>query len=269
MIPINVDVNATRNDYMVGSLSVYSHFYTIQGEGPYGGEPAIFIRLAGCNIGLKQDCPWCDTAFELEGGTAYTPFDVSAALRDYRDRGQRSNLIVVTGGEPLLQWDTMRIVIQHVEEVFPGYEWQFETNGLLLRQEMVEWAKEHNVVFVVSPKVPHSHKEYRPLPMFFIQTNPSYADHLCLKYVVEDNPDSPYHNLPVDAFTAGLAGFAVYISGMTVYHRAPLPGEVANVWDATLCDQHATALNYNHAARLALATGFTLSFQTHLFGAVQ
>ncbi len=37
------------------SLSVHSLFYTLQGEGPYSGHPAVFIRLAGCNL----QCPKC------------------------------------------------------------------------------------------------------------------------------------------------------------------------------------------------------------------
>ena len=38
-------------------LDVHSIFHTIQGEGPYCGHPAVFIRLAGCNL----QCPGCDT----------------------------------------------------------------------------------------------------------------------------------------------------------------------------------------------------------------
>ena len=40
-----------------GTLEVHSIFKTIQGEGPFCGTPAVFIRLAGCNL----QCPWCDT----------------------------------------------------------------------------------------------------------------------------------------------------------------------------------------------------------------
>ena len=40
-------------------LEVHSIFYTIQGEGPFCGTPAVFIRLAGCNL----QCPSCDTNY--------------------------------------------------------------------------------------------------------------------------------------------------------------------------------------------------------------
>ena len=42
-----------------GLLAVHSIFYTIQGEGPFAGETAVFVRLAGCNL----QCPLCDTDY--------------------------------------------------------------------------------------------------------------------------------------------------------------------------------------------------------------
>ena len=40
-------------------LAINSIFYTIQGEGPFAGSPAVFVRLAGCNL----QCPMCDTEY--------------------------------------------------------------------------------------------------------------------------------------------------------------------------------------------------------------
>ena len=37
-------------------LPVMESFYTIQGEGFHSGNPAHFIRTAGCDVG----CGWCD-----------------------------------------------------------------------------------------------------------------------------------------------------------------------------------------------------------------
>jgi len=267
MILINVDVNATHRDYQDvserGEVLVYSSFYTFQGEGPFAGSPAFFIRLAGCNIGLKQDCRWCDTAFGLAGGKPWGLAQFQEKLELHR----RVPLIVVTGGEPLLQWRTMREIIRACDQ-YPQV-WQFETNGLLLRDDALDFIKAYNVAIVMSPKVPHSWESYRPLPWFFKRHDPALARKLSLKYVVEESDTSPYYDVPSEAHTAALAGFRVYVSGMTVYKRAPVPGEIPNVWDGTLIDRAATARNYKHAARLALAGGFHVSYQSHLFGAVE
>jgi organic radical activating enzyme len=47
-------------DAPADSLFVTSMFFTLQGEGPYSGMPALFIRLAKCNL----DCSFCDTFFD-------------------------------------------------------------------------------------------------------------------------------------------------------------------------------------------------------------
>ena len=58
IVPINVDRNITRKDIAAlpdGVLRVTKLFYTYQGEGPFTGTPAWFLRLAGCDIGAKLD----------------------------------------------------------------------------------------------------------------------------------------------------------------------------------------------------------------------
>lgn len=73
-------------------LDVHSIFDTIQGEGPYAGQPATFIRLAGCNL----QCPLCDT--EYTAGREV--LDIETIIRRI---GHANNLIVITGGEPFRQ----------------------------------------------------------------------------------------------------------------------------------------------------------------------
>ena len=41
-------------------IKVSEHFYSIQGEGPYVGEPSYFIRFSG---GCLLTCPFCDSKF--------------------------------------------------------------------------------------------------------------------------------------------------------------------------------------------------------------
>jgi len=86
----------TKPNYESDMIRVKSIFYTIQGEGPFSGHPAVFVRLAGCNL----KCWFCDTDFE--GGeevfdeNLFTAIDIAARPHDCR-------LVVITGGEPMVQ----------------------------------------------------------------------------------------------------------------------------------------------------------------------
>lgn len=77
-------------------LLVNECFYTIQGEGPDAGRPAIFVRLSKCNL----RCYFCDTEFETG-----QEIDLQRLVDDVLiiAREKRCSLVVITGGEPLLQ----------------------------------------------------------------------------------------------------------------------------------------------------------------------
>lgn len=100
------------------NLIVNSIFYTLQGEGPHAGEPAVFIRLTGCNL----KCHFCDTEFE-EGKERsvgnIVQSVISAAPPDV------CSFVVLTGGEPLRQ----QIVPLCRELLRMGYAIQIETAG--------------------------------------------------------------------------------------------------------------------------------------------
>ena len=86
-------------------LKVTSVFYTLQGEGPYAGRPAVFVRLTHCNLA----CSFCDAMFE-QGD--FMSNEKLIALIDQRLNGefnrvvdrrwvQQNVVLVITGGEPL------------------------------------------------------------------------------------------------------------------------------------------------------------------------
>ena len=82
-----------------GKLDVHSIFFTIQGEGPFTGHPAIFIRLAGCNL----QCPKCDTDYTSKRSRMLYQ-DILGEVRRLTPKTHKNRtLIVITGGEPLRQ----------------------------------------------------------------------------------------------------------------------------------------------------------------------
>ncbi len=84
-----------------GTLDVHSLFYTIQGEGPHCGKPAIFVRLYGCNL----QCPGCDTDYT----STKKPMSVAVlraaidALKEDEQPDAPKPIVVITGGEPFRQ----------------------------------------------------------------------------------------------------------------------------------------------------------------------
>lgn len=117
------------------SLEIVKIFPTIQGEGPYAGIPAIFIRLGGCNLA----CTFCDTEFD-----EYTATSLQGIIKQVQDITKNSSikLAVITGGEPLRQ--PVSPLCKSLQDL--GLKVQIETNGTLLR-DLPE-----NVSIVCSPK---------------------------------------------------------------------------------------------------------------------
>jgi organic radical activating enzyme len=76
-------------------------FYSIQGEGLHTGTPAVFVRMAGCNL----RCSWCDTDHRLRFD--YTKKQIVNQIKQVLDAAgvHHIPLVVITGGEPLLQYD--------------------------------------------------------------------------------------------------------------------------------------------------------------------
>ncbi|NET71445.1 MAG: 7-carboxy-7-deazaguanine synthase QueE [Sphaerospermopsis sp. SIO1G2] len=105
------------------SLQVQELFHTCQGEGPFAGQAAIFLRLGGCNLA----CSFCDT--EFESFETWPVAQVMARISHYH-RQKGTSLVVMTGGEPMRQ-PIERLCLMLCDV---GYKVQIETNGTLYRE---------------------------------------------------------------------------------------------------------------------------------------
>jgi organic radical activating enzyme len=110
------------------TLWVQEVFYTIQGEGPFAGEPAVFVRLAGCNLA----CWFCDTDFETSTWKP-TLTELKEKIRECTSPARhKPTLVVLTGGEPLRQ----NVVPLITDLLNDGYRVQAETSGTLWSAEL-------------------------------------------------------------------------------------------------------------------------------------
>lgn len=74
---------------------------TVQGEGKDIGMPAMFLRLAGCNL----KCVWCDSAYSWDKTRGLTITRMSCLEIHSKLTGMAGSVrnLVLTGGEPMLQ----------------------------------------------------------------------------------------------------------------------------------------------------------------------
>jgi 7-carboxy-7-deazaguanine synthase (Cx14CxxC type) len=134
------------------TYAVKEAFLTLQGEGMQAGSRAAFLRFAGCNLwsGREQDrdtaqCTFCDTDFvgtDGAGGGRFASADSLAAhVEGIWGSGDELRLVVVTGGEPMLQLDEPLVTALHDR----GFRVAVETNGTLPAVGGLDWV-------CVSPK---------------------------------------------------------------------------------------------------------------------
>jgi 7-carboxy-7-deazaguanine synthase len=131
------------------TYSVHSLFLTAQGEGANLGRVAVFVRFAGCNLwsGRERDrataaCRFCDT--EFVGGTRYLDAEAlaDAALALWPAANHLGHrMVVLTGGEPLLQVDPPLLAALRSRLFYTAVE----TNGTQPLPAHVDW-------LCVSPK---------------------------------------------------------------------------------------------------------------------
>ena len=255
-------------------LFVTSIFYTLQGEGPYRGEPAVFVRLAKCNLA----CSFCDTYFDGGDWLTFDEIDhrIGNVLREYFDGyvpewAEQKIGLVVTGGEPMLQ-KNLGPFLERMEDHFAWT--QIESNGTIV-QNIPD-----STTLVVSPKC----LEKNGKPVKYLEPNPKMlARANCLKFVMNADQESPYSSIPEWA----KGDRKVFISPMNVYNREPQKSkqirseknsitleersavdEVISFWEEGLLDMKENQKNHEYAARYCAQNGYILNLQIHLYASL-
>lgn len=122
-----------------GLLEICEVFRSIAGETTHAGRPALFVRLSRCNL----RCGWCDTKKAWDPGSWLSVNRLLELIRPYDQR-----LIIITGGEPLLQANTVHLCSRLLDK---GYEVLVETNGSMDIIELPD-----NVSVIMDIKTPGS-----------------------------------------------------------------------------------------------------------------
>ena len=270
-------------------LFVTSMFFTLQGEGPYAGMPAFFIRLAKCNL----DCSFCDTFFDDGDWMTFADIEnkMFDSIRDFWvSRGQEvpgwavrgrndypGVVLVMTGGEPLLQdnispW--MQRQLAHFKAV------QVESNGI------PDTVVPEGVTLVCSPKC----MEKNGKAVKYLAPSKTILDRAdCLKFVMSADADSPYNSIPDWAleWKQNNPDKEIYCSPMNVYNSFPqrikllraekgqitmaersTVDEVISFWEPGLLNLKDNQANHEYTGQYCIQHGLRLNLQQHLYASL-
>ena len=178
------------------SYAVKEIFLTLQGEGGQADKAAVFCRFSGCNLwsGREQDratsvCTFCDTDFVGMDGPGGGRFPDAQALASAVEAawtgGPHERLVVLTGGEPLLQVDKPLIDALHAR----GFSIALESNGTIEAPPGVDWV-------CISPKAdaPVVQTRGQELKLVFPQpgVDPARFEHMDFERFLLQPMDGPH-----------------------------------------------------------------------------
>lgn len=211
-----------------GNVILHSIFPTIQGEGIFAGEPATFVRLAGCNL----RCPACDTEY-TDRAEPTTPEWILSYVNTVT---APNKLVVITGGEPFRQ-NTDHLVTTLIEG---GYRVQFETNGTLAPTFDHGLWSSGKVFIVCSPKTGRIHKDLQPYISAY-------------KYVIE----AEHVNL--------MDGLPTRVLGLRALPKRPHDGYKGPLYVQPMDSKDPIENDKNMKATIssAIQFGYTLCLQVH------
>lgn len=207
-------------------------FFTLQGEGPFAVTPAVFVRLAGCNL----QCPDCDTDY-TSSRVMVPPLSLANLVDDAfppAASAWKERLVVITGGEPFRQNVTPFVR----ELLLCGFKVQIETNGTLRPPD--DFPTAGDVTLVVSPKVGNVHPDIK-----------RYTKHL--KYVLEAGRLSESRLLPLN------------VLGNRQRVELPWPDFKGTVWvqPADMQNEECNKANLEACVAAAKEHGYRVSLQQH------
>ncbi|MCL2062981.1 MAG: radical SAM protein [Candidatus Cloacimonetes bacterium] len=156
-------------------MQISEIFFSIQGESVYSGLPTVFIRTSGCNL----NCNYCDTGYSLNSNSKIFVKNVSMkSIIEKINKFPHTNLVQITGGEPLLQEDIYDLMFLLHDN---NFKILLETNGSIDISHVPDF-----VCKIVDIKTPSSGH-----PESFLLTNLKYINPVKdnLKFVLSDMKD--------------------------------------------------------------------------------
>jgi len=116
---------------MSDTLVINEIYLSLQGESTFAGLPCVFIRLTACDL----RCSYCDTAYAFTEGKKKSPAEILEKVHElaapflnskYKIQNSKLPLVELTGGEPLLQKNSLPLMKSLCDD---GFTVLIETSG--------------------------------------------------------------------------------------------------------------------------------------------
>ncbi len=101
----------------ISMLKINEIYFSVQGESSRAGLPCVFVRLTYCNL----RCTYCDTEYAFYEGEDRSVDEIINEVKKYD-----CNLVEITGGEPLVQEESINLMKKLCNE---GFDVMLETAG--------------------------------------------------------------------------------------------------------------------------------------------
>lgn len=124
-------------------------FTSINGEGAKAGQPAVFVRFTGCNLG----CSYCDTVWANREDSPFTIMTDREIYNAVKSKGIAN--VTITGGEPLYRRGISSLLKMIDEDAF--LQGEIETNGSISLAPFVQYC--NTISFTMDYKLPSSGME--------------------------------------------------------------------------------------------------------------
>jgi organic radical activating enzyme len=249
------------------TLLVRDVFHTFQGEAPYSGVSAIFLRLGGCNRGAKKEscAKWlqCDTDFRMSKSKVMSVESIIEQIWSLTTPA--TELVVITGGEPLLQQQALIELCSNdhfkkSDKIKHPFSVQIETNGDVDIDPKL--AKQCRIV--CSPKAWENKNPWKSL-------KPSNFEHIAyFRHLVSADTNNVYHTIDEKIIDYCMKNEkTIYLSPITVYNTKANVADIDKGWAGSAINKEKTLENYAYSTIYAtqlLQRGVyaRLSSQSHL-----
>jgi len=236
---------------MDGILQIHSIFRTIQGEGPFVGRPAIFVRMFGCNL----QCPACDTDYTSKTTMRNRVPQIVEYIQEnmlgysVMENSKRRPLVVITGGEPLRQ--DIREFCKALLKT--GIAVQIETNGTV----EADLSEVFGVASVFSYPMTMFQVVVSPKTAKIAQAAGEYAT--AYKYILAADSVDSEDGLPTRSLEMRQRPARPLVRGTAP--RPPRPEVYVQPMDAH--DPETNQKNIQAAVNSCMTFGYRLSLQTH------